>query len=190
MEVSRRSFLKASGAGLGGLFLLGTKGEEAVMARSLKVRPLKKQIGEYFTICPYDGTGCGFIVASENGNVTNVEGDPEHPINKGGGCSKGQSIRQQAADNPHRLSKVLYRAPGASEWEEKSWDWTIDKIARNIKKTRDESFTATDDQGRTVNRAEALASLGGSAINNEECYLLSKMARAMGIVYLEHHARL
>lgn len=190
MDVSRRSFLKASGAGLSSLFLLGTAGSEAVMARSLKVKPLKKQIGEYTTICPYDGTGCGFIVASENGNVTNVEGDPEHPINNGGGCSKGQSIRQLAADNPRRLKHVLYRAPGASEWEEKDWDWAIDKIARNIKWTRDQNFIEKDSQGRTVNRLEAIANLGGSALDNEECYLLAKLTRALGLVYIEHHARI
>jgi len=190
MELSRRSFLRASSAGLGSLFVLGALKDEPVMARSLKQEPLKKQIGETTTICPYDGTGCGFIVATENGKVTNIEGDPEHPINNGGGCSKGQSIRQLAADNERRLKHVLYRAPGASDWEEKDWDWAIDRIARNIKTTRDAGFISQDSQGRTVNRLEAIANLGGSALDNEECYLLSKMTRALGIVYLEHHARI
>ena len=189
MKLSRRNFLKISGIGLGGVCLGGPLTDTPVLARPLKTRPLKA-IGEKTTICPYDGSGCGFIVASENGKVTNIEGDPEHPINNGGGCSKGQSIRQLAADNPRRLKHVLYRAPGANEWEEKNWDWAIERIARNIKKTRDAGFIAKDSQGRTVNRLESIANLGGSALDNEECYLLSKFTRALGIVYLEHHARI
>ena len=190
MELSRRSFLKASGAGLGGLFLLGAFNDETVLARSLKEEPLRKSIGEITTICPYDGSGCGFIVAARNGEVENIEGDPDHPINRGGGCAKGQSIRQLAADNPRRLKHVLYRAPGASDWEEKSWDWAITEIAKRVKTARDASFIAKDSEGRTVNRTETIANIGGAALDNEECYLLAKMARSLGIVYLEHQARL
>ena len=152
--------------------------------------PLKKRIGEKPTICPYDGTGCGFLVAAENGKVVNLEGDPDHPINRGGACAKGATMRQLSADNPWRLSKVLYRAPGGNDWEEKTWDWAIDQIARKIKNTRDTSFIEKDGQGRIVNRTEAIANLGGSALDNEECYLLAKLTRALGIVYLEHHARI
>ena len=190
MELSRRSFLKTAGAGLGSLFALGALKTSPVMARTPKAQPLKKQFGETTTICPFDGSGCGFIVASENGNVTNIEGDPDHPINRGGGCAKGQSIRQLAADNPRRLHKPLYRAPGASAWEEKSWDWTINEIAQRIKSTRDSSFVLKDTAGNTVNRTEAIANIGGAGLDNEECYLVSKMARGLGIVYLEHQARL
>ena len=190
MEVSRRNFLKASGAGLGGLFLFGAFSNDAIMARSLKKVPLKKQIGEKLTICPYDASGCGFIIANENGKVVNLEGDPDHPINRGGGCSKGASMRQLSADNPWRLSKVLYRRPRGTDWEEKDWDWAIEQIARKIKTTRDASFTETDSQGRVVNRTEAIANLGGSALDNEECYLLAKLNRALGVMYLEHHARI
>jgi len=190
MELNRRDFLKASGAGVGGAFLLNILSSPAVMARDATIPPLKKQIGEGYTICPYDGSGCGFLVASENGKVVNIEGDPDHPVNRGGNCSKGAAMRQLSADNPWRLSKVLYRAPGGSEWEEKSWDWAIDRIARKIKDTRDENFTATDGDGNLVNRTDAIGNFGGSALDNEECYLLSKLTRALGIVYLEHHARI
>lgn len=188
MELSRRDFLKASGAGAGGVFLLGALPEK-VLAASPRL-PLKKQLGEKTTICPYDGSGCGFIVATQDGKVVNIEGDPEHPINLGAGCAKGQSMRQLDASNPRRLSKVLYRRPGGTDWEEKSWDWAIDEIAKRIKHTRDSAFIQKDGKGVTVNRCETIANLGGSALDNEECYTLSKMARALGLVYLEHHARI
>jgi len=188
MELSRRDFLKAGGAGLGGIVIwqaLGSKGSSA----SSRAFTLSKKIGERTTICPFDGSGCGFIVAAENGKVVNIEGDPEHPINNGAGCAKGAAIRQLAADNPRRLSKVKYRAPGATEWVEKEWEWTIDKIAEKIKATRDANWIATDED-KPANRTEAIACLGGAALDNEECYLLSKMARSLGIAYLEHQARI
>ncbi len=190
MELSRRDFLKASGVGVGGAFLLGAIKPEKTLAGPPKSLPLKKQIGEKTSICPYDGTGCGFVIAAENGKVLNVEGDPDHPINRGSACAKGASMKQLYAENPWRLSKVLYRKPGGTDWEEKDWDWAIDQIARKIKTTRDASFIAKDADGNVVNRTEALACLGGSALDNEECYLLSKMDRALGMVYIEHHARL
>jgi formate dehydrogenase major subunit len=191
MELSRRDFLKASGAaGIGGVFLLGTLDPTEALAGSQKFLPLKKKIGEKTTICPYDASGCGFIVAAEGGKVVNIEGDPEHPINRGGACAKGASMRQLSADNPWRLSKVLYRRPGGSDWEETSWDWAMTEIARRIKDTRDASFIEKDSGGNLVNRTEAIANLGGSALDNEECYLLAKLNRALGVVYLEHHARI
>lgn len=189
MELNRRDFLKASGAGMGGALLLGFLNPEVIRAERSRL-PLKKQIGEKTTICPYDASGCGFIVASENGKVMNIEGDPDHPINRGAACAKGASMRQLSADNPWRLNKVLYRAPGGTDWEEKSWDWSLDEIARRLKNTRDNNFIEQDANGNIVNRTEAIANLGGSALDNEECYLLAKLNRALGVVYLEHHARI
>ena len=116
MEVSRRNFLKASGAGLGSLFLFGALNDDAIMARTLKKVPLKKKIGEVSTICPYDASGCGFIVAAEGSEVVNLEGDPDHPINRGAACSKGASL-SQLHNNDRRLSKVLWRRPGAADWD-------------------------------------------------------------------------
>lgn len=190
MEVSRRDFLKLSGAGTGGALLAGALGAESVLAAPPDPIRLHKKMGEKTTICPYCGAGCGFIVAAENGKVVNVEGDPDHPINRGAACPKGASIRQLAADNPLRLTKVLYRAPGAADWEEKSWDWAVTEIAKRIKATRDANWIEKDGDGNTVRRTEGVACLGGSALDNEECYLLGKMARALGVVYIEHHARL
>jgi formate dehydrogenase major subunit len=190
MELSRRDFLKASGAGISGLFLLRFFNNKAIAAAPKSIT-LKRKGKETATICPYDASGCGFIVtADENGKVINIEGDPDHPINQGAACAKGASLRQLSADNPWRLSKPLYRAPGSSDWQSVEWEWALDNISRRIKTTRDASFISKDTDGNTVNRTESIACLGGSALDNEECYLLSKMTRALGVVYLEHHARI
>src|SRR4030066_1119343 len=157
MELSRREFLKIAGAGAGGLAVFGLIKPELAGAEGLPQEiPLHKKIGETTTICPYCGVGCGFLVASENGVLVNIEGDPEHPINLGGACAKGGSQYQLSAHNPLRLSKVLYRAPGASEWEEKSYDWAFAEIAKRIKNTRDSNWVEKDNNGDVVNRTEAI----------------------------------
>jgi len=188
-ELTRRDFLKASGAGVSGAILAGLLRPDVLNALQ-QLTPLRKRRGEIITICPYDASGCGFIVDVQDGKVVNIEGDPDHPINEGGGCSKGQSIRELASYNPQRLNNVLYRAPNGADWEEKSWDWTIDRIARRVKDTRDTSFIASNSGGTVVSRTEAIANLGGSALDNEGCYALAKFARSLGVVYLEHHARI
>ena len=191
MELSRREFLKLSGAGAGGVAVLGLMKPQATQAANLPGKiPLHKKVGETTTICCYCGCGCGFITASENGVLVNFEGDPDHPINQGHACAKGGAQFQISAHNPRRLRKVKYRAPGSSEWEEKSWDWGITEIAKRIKNTRDSNWVTTDKSGYVVNRTEAIASLGGAALDNEECYLLSKLMRALGLVYIEHQARI
>lgn len=146
------------------------------------------------TICPYCGCGCGLLVTVNDGEVVNIDGDPDHPVNRGALCSKGSSLYQlsrvSGATNPHRLVKPRYRAPGSSEWQEVEWADAISAIAAKVKATRDATFVATDGSGRTVNRTEGIACLGGAALDNEECYLLSKAMRALGLVYLEHQARI
>ena len=140
------------------------------------------------TVCPFCGVGCGQVVSTLKGNVINIEGDPAHPISEGTLCSKG-AAGIQVVNNPRRLQKVLYRKPGGTAWEEKTWDWALPRIAAKVKETRDKTFrTAVD--GRTVNRTEAIACLGGSALDNEEAYLLVKLMRSLGLVYVEHQARL
>ena len=187
-ELSRRDFLKLSGSSTAGLLLFG-KLRPGKRPFSTGAFSLKKKIGEKVTICPYDASGCGFIVASEGGKITNIEGDPEHPINRGAACSKG-GAQYQIANNERRLSKVLYRRPGGTEWEEKTWNWALDEMAKKIKATRDANWIEKDEDGYTVNRTDAIACLGGSALDNEECYLLVKAVRAMGLVNIEHHARI
>lgn len=140
------------------------------------------------TVCPFCGVGCGQVVSTKAGTVVNIEGDPGHPVSEGTLCSKGASA-VQVVNNPRRLQKVLYRAPRGKAWEEKTWDWAFARIAARVKETRDETFKTAID-GRTVNRTEAIACLGGSALDNEEAYLLVKLMRALGLVYVEHQARL
>jgi anaerobic selenocysteine-containing dehydrogenase len=140
------------------------------------------------TVCPFCGVGCGQVVSTRSGTVVNIEGDPGHPISEGTLCSKGAAAIQ-VVNNPRRLQKVLYRAPRGTAWEEKSWDWALERIAARVKETRDKTFQ-TSTQGRVVNRTEAIACLGGSALDNEEAYLLVKLMRALGLVYIEHQARL
>jgi formate dehydrogenase major subunit len=190
MKLSRRDFLKISGVATGGL-LLPTGAALASGAFSYK---LHKPVGEVPTICPFCAVGCGALVGVQDGLVVNVEGDPDHPVNQGSLCSKGMSLAQlNTVDgklNENRLTTVKYRAPGSDVWEEKDWEWALDKIAENIKKTRDEYFIAKDSEGRTANRLEAIASLGGAALDSEECSLIVKAMRALGLVYIEHQARI
>ena len=140
------------------------------------------------TVCPFCGVGCGQVVSTRDGHVINIEGDAAHPISEGTLCSKGAAAIQ-VVNNPRRLQKVLYRAPRGKAWEEKTWDWALERIAARVKETRDTSFQTTVN-GHTVNRTEAIACLGGSALDNEEAYLLVKLMRALGLVYVEHQARL
>jgi formate dehydrogenase major subunit len=193
MELTRRSFLKLSGASTAGFVIL-KGGNWKRDASSAPIELHKKVIGESTTICCYCGVGCGAIAAVEDGKLVNMEGDPDHPINQGTLCPKGQAIAQihqvDGEINPRRITKPMHRAPGASSWQEITWEDAINKIAAKIKDTRDKYFITQDANGKTVNRCEAIAQLGGGELDIEECYLASKMARALGIVYVEHCARL
>ena len=193
MELTRRGFLKLSGASTAGFVLLkGGNWKKELSSSPIQLH--KQVIGENTTICCYCGVGCGAIAAVEDGMLVNIEGDPDHPVNQGTLCPKGQAIGQihqiDGEINPQRLTVPLYRAPGASDWEEKSWEEAIEMIAHRIKDTRDQYFITQDANGKTVNRCEAMGQMGGGELDNEECYLAGKMARALGIVYLEHCARL
>lgn len=188
-DLSRRDFLKLTGLATGSVLLPG----RVVLRQPIQPFPLRKRVGEAYSICPYCSVGCGLIVATdEAGHITNVEGDPDHPHNRGALDPKSISVRQLST-SPLRLSKVLYRAPGSSAWEEKRWDWAMGEIAKRIQKTRNETFARTfkvADKDVAVNRTEGIAWLGGAANNNEDCYLGSKFARALGMVYVEHQARI
>ncbi len=201
MSLSRRNFLKVSGGSLLASSLsLGLKPKTA-HAQRLKIKDAK----ETKTICPYCSVGCGIIVHTLNGKVINTEGDPEHPINEGTLCSKGQSL-YQIIYNPTRLTKPRYRAAYSTEWKEVEWDWALDEIAKRIKQTRDKTFKLTSlskvkekqpdgteketEKEFVVNRTQSIAHVGSAALDNEECYMLQKLLRSWGLVYIEHQARI
>jgi formate dehydrogenase major subunit len=186
MKLTRRGFLKFSGVtalvNAVGLSLEKVK----AYAATTKIRSAKTTT----TICPYCSVGCGIVVHTRNGKVVNTEGDPDSPLNRGSLCSKGMSLYQITHNNPNRLKKPLYRAPKSTQWEEKSWDWVLHRLAQNIKKSREESFKETNDKGQVVNRTEGIASVGSAALDNEECFVYQKFLRALGLVYIEHQARI
>ena len=187
MLVTRREFLKTS-AVTAGVAITGMGfALRPVKAHAAELRKNLAEAVETTTICPYCGVGCGFVVHSSGGEVINIEGDWEHPINQGTACSKGSSLFQMA-NNENRLTTVRYRAAGASDWTEIGWDQAITMIAQRIKDTRDATFEETNDTG-VVNRTLGIGSLGSAAMDNEECWLYQKMLRAFGLVYIEHQAR-
>jgi formate dehydrogenase major subunit len=188
MDLSRREFIKLSGATAGGVFLPAGFAA-AVAAGEVQAFPLHKAVGETPTICPYCAVGCGMVVGVNAGKVVNIEGDPDHPISRGALCSKGATL-SQLANSDQRVVKPKYRAPNSTEWQEVDWEWALDEIARRVKDTRDANFIERDSEGRLVNRLEAIAHVGSAALDNEECSILVKMLRAMGLVYVEHQARI
>lgn len=203
-NISRRDFLKLSGFGTA--FAAGTvsgliSAESGFAAEAYKPQKLRiKGATETTTLCCYCSVGCGGICSVVDGKLVNLEGDPDHPINQGGMCAKGMSQFTVSSvydpktgalmPNPARLKTPMYRAKGSSEWKEISWDTAIKEIAKRTKKLRDESFELKNEKGVTVNRTNAIGWLGGAALDNEEGAVLSKLARALGIVYMEHQARI
>ena len=191
MEVTRRKFLQVSGATAAGLAVSGMGFDLkpiAAHAQKLKTQYAKETI----SICPYCAVGCGVIVHTSrkgDGRVINIEGDPDHVINQGSLCSKGASLAQ-LAENESRITEPLYRAPNSNTWQKVSWDWVLTEIAQRIKKTRDASFEKTNAKGQVVNRTTAIASVGSAALDNEECWTYQALLRAMGLVYVEHQARI
>lgn len=186
MNVSRRSFLKLTGLASGTALL---SQPPAMGARDGPAFHLRKRVGESLSVCPYCAVGCGMVVAAVDGEVVNIEGNPDHPINRGALCSKGSTL-SGLVNSPQRITRPAYRAPGASQWQEVEWDWALDQIAKRIKQTRDRYWIESDADGNTVRRTEALASVGSAALDNEECSLLIKALRSMGLVYVEHQARI
>jgi formate dehydrogenase major subunit len=189
MDLSRRDFMKLSGATAGGLFLPASFAASALAASDI-LFPLHKPIGEAATICPYCSCGCGLLIATgPDGHIINSEGDPDNINNRGALDPKSLSVRS-LSQSERRLRKPLYRAPGSATFEEKEWSWVIEQVAQRIKDTRDATFEKTNANGVTVNRTQGIAFLGGAANNDEECYLAVKLARALGLVFIEHQARI
>jgi formate dehydrogenase major subunit len=194
MEITRRGFLTLTGAvGSGitlsslGLNLIPTKAYAEELNKMNRIKTAKQVI----TICAYCSVGCGLICSVDKmtGKIFNIEGDSEHPINEGSLCAKGAGFFDLTEANKHRLKKVLYRAPYATEWEEKDWNFAISRIARLVKDTRDREFITKNAKGELVNRCETIGHYGSSNVDNEECWLMSVRSRALGLVYIDHQAR-
>jgi formate dehydrogenase major subunit len=187
MEISRRGFLAGTGAA-GTSALLAGLGLDlgAGVALAAQAKPQRGKI--FTTICPFCGVGCGQIVEVRDGKIVGIEGDPDHPINEGSVCSKGAAL-YQVHHNERRLRKIKYRQPGADAWQELSWDQAIPMIAQRVKQARDATWVGQRD-GRVINHTSGIACLGGAALDTEECYLLSKAMRGLGVVWLEHQARI
>jgi formate dehydrogenase major subunit len=183
---TRRQFLVRTASGAAAA--AGASATSEAQPRHTEPPPKLRGAGVTSTVCPFCGVGCGQTVHVRDGRVINIEGDGRHPISEGTLCSKGAAAIQ-VVNNPHRLKTVLYRAPRGTAWEEKPWDWALDRIAARVKATRDATFQDVVN-GRRVSRTEAIGCLGGSALDNEEAYLLAKLMRALGLVYIEHQARL
>ena len=192
MNLSRREFFKVGSAGGAAALLLGFDARPALaQAKTLKIA----RTTETRSTCPYCSVSCGVIIhtlGDKAKNVTtqvvHVEGDPDHPINRGTLCPKGASLYNEIL-NDRRLTKPVVRRPGSDKWEDISWDQAINEIAQRIKKTRDATFIEKDDQGRTVNRCETIAFNGGCTDTNEFNYLVVKTMRSLGLCYIENQAR-
>ena len=191
MHSNRRDFFRLATAGS---TLLGFDLEPArAEARALKI----SRTTETRSTCPYCSVSCGVIVHTQGDRARNakpfvvyVEGDPDHPINQGSLCPKGITLKNDIV-NDRRLTKVLYRAPGGDRWEEKSWDFAIDRIARLLKETRDRTLIETDGQGRRVNALTSVGVIGGCTDTNEVNYLLVKAFRAgLGVIPIEQQSRI
>ncbi len=142
------------------------------------------------SICPYCAVGCSQLVYTKAGQIIDIEGDPASPINEGTLCPKGSNTFQ-IISNPHRETKVKYRAPYSDHWEEKPLDWAMERIAQLVKKTRDTDFIEVNKDGMEVNQLRTIAHLGGATLDDEENYLMKKLFNGgLGMVSIENQARI
>ena len=195
-DLTRRQFLKLGAAGAGATALTPLANPLGFDLRLAKKRQMAFRIAgakEVHSLCPYCAVGCALIAYTKQGadgktQLLQIEGDPDSPINEGRLCPKGATAMQLATSS-RRVEKPLYRAPGSAKWEEKSWDFMLDKLAQNIKASRDNTFVAQDANGNIVNRTEGVAFAGGAAFSTEEGYLATKLMRTLGVVHIEQQAR-
>ena len=141
------------------------------------------------SICPYCAVGCGQIVYTRDGELVDIEGNPNSPINQGTLCPKGSASRQ-LIQQPGRLTKVKYRRPGGTEWEELDLETAMDMIADRVIAAREDHWQERDERGWRVDRTLGFAHLGGATLDNEENYLIKKAFTAMGAVQIENQARI
>ena len=189
-KIGRRDWLKAAVGGGAGLAVGTLIDLPAVRAATKKLK--LAEVSEFTTSCNFCSCGCGMVAAVREGKLISMEGDFDHIVNRGSLCVKGISMFATHT-SPRRLRSPRYRAPGSDHWEEITWKEAAERVARKIKKIRDENWVATEklgDREVPVNRTDAIAFLGGAQNTNEECYLFQKAARLLGTPFVEHQARL
>jgi formate dehydrogenase major subunit len=192
VQPTRRDFLKLTTVGGVAAAVFGFDLQPAyAQLRVLKIA----RANETRSTCPYCSVSCGVIIytigdraKNVTAQVVHVEGDPDHPINRGTLCPKGASLQQDIL-NERRILKPQVRRPGSDRWEDISWENALSEIAQKVKKTRDDTFIEKDAAGKTVNRCESIAWTGGCTDTNEFNYLVVKTMRALGVVHLENQAR-
>ena len=191
MDVTRRDFVKwsagaATGTAIGGLAGLGADLAPAIArAQELRIKGAKTVP----SICPYCSVGCATLIHTIDRKIVNIEGDPRSPFSEGTLCPKGAAIYQLHV-NPNRPTKVLHRAPGATEWETWDLERAMTRVAELVRKSRDETFVERLDNGKLVNMTTAIFSLGGATLDNEWNHLQQKLLRGLGIVAIENQARI
>ena len=190
MGLTRRTFLKAGTVG-GGLALGFDLHEARAEMREFKI----SRSTETRSTCPYCSVSCGVIIhtlgdkaKNATGSVVHVEGDPDHPINRGTLCPKGITLKEDIA-NKHRLTTPMVRKPRSDKWEEISWDDAIAGIAKHIKATRDKCLVEKNAKGAVVNRNPGMIMIGGCTDTNEFALLQAKAAASWGVVYRDTQAR-
>ena len=191
MTMTRRDLLRLSLAGGGGTALGGLIASGAnlapVVAQAQQLRIAKAQVTP--SVCPFCAVGCATLVHTADGQIVNIEGDPRSPHNEGTLCPKGAATFQLHI-NPNRPTKVLHRAPGATEWEVWDLERAIDRVAELVKTARDAHFRERLQNGKLVNACTAVFSLGGATLDIEWNHLQQKLMRGLGLVAIENQARI
>jgi formate dehydrogenase major subunit len=192
-ELTRREFLKLGAGGAAGIAVVGNP--LGFDLKAAKKRQLALRIAgakESKSLCPYCAVGCALIAYTKEVNgktqLLQIEGDPDSPVTEGRLCPKGATAMQLATSS-RRVEHPMYRAPGSTKWEVKDWDFVLNKLAQNIKASRDNTFVAQDASGNVVNRTEGVAFAGGAAFSSEEGYFATKLMRSLGVVHIEQQAR-
>lgn len=157
--------------------------------RNLKARTSDPGVKKTVSVCPYCAVGCSTLVYHRDGRILDIEGNPDSPINEGTLCPKGSATFGLHV-SPYRQTKVKYRRPYSAEWEELPLDLAMDMIAERTKKTRDNNWQDEDENGGKLKRSQAVASIGGATIDNEENYLITKLFHSMGFTRITNQARI
>ena len=157
--------------------------------RNLRARTGDPGVKKTVSVCPYCAVGCSQLVYHRDGRIIDIEGNPDSPINAGTLCPKGSATFGLHV-SPYRWTKVRYRRPYSSHWEDLTLDEALDMIARRVKKTRDETWEEKNEEGKKLSRSMAVASIGGATIDNEENYLITKLFHSMGFVRITNQARI